>query len=262
MKKLSYSSQMLPGINYADLVNEYFEDDGLVDLEYETKKNLSDLVISVKEILQDANMIIVHEFMIAHLSAYLGFISVASLGLKHAKELENLLVTIIYREAKVAYELFLQFPVNSNKVELNIKNLEKIRIIAPGSIIAQTVRLGRIIHDAMEELQYNRGFQTSKQTELFAPAMPFMVLLRTKCDYLLREFKKYGDSKSILYHINQTALQIGWLIGYYSHLDNKDDLAKYIDYACPVMKIYIDSGEKYLKLPLKKMRQFIRNENR
>lgn len=158
MKKLSYSSKMLPGINYAELVNEYFEDDGLVDLEYETKKNLSDLVIGVKEILQDANMIIVHEFMIAYLSAYLGFMSVASLGLKHAKELENFLVTIISREAKVAYELFLQFPINSNKVELNIKNLEKIRAIAPGSIIAQTVRLGRIIYDAIEELQYNRGF--------------------------------------------------------------------------------------------------------
>lgn len=261
MKKLSYSSKMLPGINYADLVNEYFEDDGLVDLEYKTKKNLSDIVTDVKEILQDANMIIAHEFMIAHLSAYLGFMSVAGLGQKHAKELENLLVTIISREAKEAYKLFLQFPVNSNQVELNIQNLERIRTIAPGSIIAQTVRLGRIIHDATEELIYNRGFQTSKQTELFAPAMPFMVLLRTKCDHLLRELKKYGDSKSILYHINQTALQIGWLIGYYSHLDNKDDLAKYIDYACPVMKIYIDKGAKYLKLPLKKMRQFIRNED-
>ncbi len=73
----------------------------------------------------------------------------------------------------------------------------------------------RIIYDVMEELQYNRGFQTSKQTELFAPAMPFMALLRTTCDHLLREFKKYGDSKSVLYHVNQTALQIGWLIGYY-----------------------------------------------
>ena len=57
--------------------------------EYETQVILSDLSGNIKDIMMKAKMSTVLEMMVAHLGAYLGFMSVAALGDKQAKKLKN-----------------------------------------------------------------------------------------------------------------------------------------------------------------------------
>lgn len=254
MKKLFYSPLMLPDVNYKDLVDDD-EFGDLIDLEYDTKVILIDIAEKIEEILRDAKMSTIHEIMLAHLGAYLGFMTVAGLGEKRAKELENDIVALITREAKKSFQLFLKYPLDSQDTEAQKKNLHVLREIAPCSIVAQTMRLGRVIHDLVHELYLGRQYSTHKQVELFAPLTPFTILLKTKCRDNLRKLKKNGHSKAVLYHINHTAVQIGWLIGYFSHLEQTKDPSKYLDYACGTMKVYFEFGKKYLQIPLKKMMQ-------
>ena len=87
MKKRKYSSCMLPNVNYRTLSSDFFDE--LTDLEYETQVCLRELTEAVKELFQKANMITIDEVMISHLSAYLGFMTVAGLGDKEAKILQD-----------------------------------------------------------------------------------------------------------------------------------------------------------------------------
>ena len=253
MKKRKYSSCMLPNVNYRTLSSDFFDE--LTDLEYETQVCLRELTEAVKELFQKANMITIDEVMISHLSAYLGFMTVAGLGDKEAKILQDHLITLLTRESQDSYELFTQFPLTSKNNETRTNNLQKLRDIAPGSIVVQTIRLGRVMYDAMRELSYNRPFTYKKQTALFAPAMPFMFLLRYNTKQKLKELKKNGDETSALYHINHIAVQIGWLIGYFRHLGG-DKVSQHLDYATGTMKTYINCGEKFLKVPLKRIKAF------
>jgi len=147
MKKRKYSSCMLPNVNYRTLSSDFFDE--LTDLEYETQVCLRELTEAVKELFQKANMITIDEVMISHLSAYLGFMTVAGLGDKEAKILQDLLITLLIRESQDSYELFTQFPLTSKNNETRTNNLQKLRDIAPGSIVVQTIRLGRVMYDAL-----------------------------------------------------------------------------------------------------------------
>ena len=47
------------------------------------------------------------------------------------------------------------------------------------------------------------------------------------------------DGLSDNYVINQLAIQIGWLTGYFSHLDNKEpNQNQYFDYGLPLIRLY------------------------
>ena len=59
-------------------------------------------------------MITVDKLIVAHLSAYLGFISITELGEGKTKEIINQLIKIMTREAEHSYKLFLKFPITSN----------------------------------------------------------------------------------------------------------------------------------------------------
>ena len=259
MKKQNYSSEMLPNINYRDLSdNELGEE--LVDLEYDTQEILCRLSEEIKKIMQNVGMVTIDELMVAHLSAYLGFISITELGEGKTKEITNQLINIITREAENSYKLFFQFPITSDIKNEKIRsaNFEKIRDIAPGSIAAQTVRLGRVIFDLMEELYSAKKESSEKQKELFAPPIPFIILLKTTCNDVINELNEYGDETSVLYHINHTAVQIGWLIGYYNHLNKKNNISVYLEYVSATMQAYINFGIKFINIPIEEMQK--RNE--
>ena len=256
MKKQNYSSEMLPGINYLDLSDDELDEE-LVDLECNTQEILCRLSEGIKEIMQDAGMITVDKLIVAHLSAYLGFISITELGEGKTKEIINQLIKIMTREAKHSYKLFLKFPITPNikNKKIRSENFEKLRNTAPGSIAAQTVKLGRVIFDLMEELYCAKkeSNNNEKQDEFFVPPIPFTILLKTLCNDVINDLNEYGDEKSVLYHINHTAVQIGWLIGYYNHLNQSNDISSYVEYISITMKSYINFGIKFINIPIEEM---------
>ena len=224
MKKQNYSSEMLPNVNYLDLSDDELGEE-LVDLEYDTQEILCRLSEEIKKIMQNAGMVTIDELMVAHLSAYLGFISITELGEEETKEITNQLINIITREAKNSYELFFQFPITSDIKNKKIRsaNFEKVRDIAPGSIAAQTVRLGRVIFDLMEELYSAKKESSEKQKELFAPPIPFTILLKTTCNDVINELNEYGDETSVLYHIEVTPSR-------HTKIDSKRETISYKNY--------------------------------
>jgi hypothetical protein len=252
---------MLPGINYNHLSNEDLGDK-LVDLEYETQVILSDLCEGIKDIMAKAKMFTVLEMMVAHLGAYLGFMSVAALGDAQAKKLKDKIIELITQEAKSSYKILQQYPITPYVKDMEVRraNLDKLRERAPGSIIVQTLRLGRVLLDVIDELLVNKSFSMFKKEQSgFVPTIPFMVLLKTKCKSVLKDLKEqyYEEEKEAkLYHINHTAVQIGWLIGYFSDMsgDGEDRIAQFLKYTCDTTAVYIEFGERFVKIPINKMK--------
>jgi len=55
-----------------------------------------------------------------------------------------------------AYKLFLKYPVSADDPkDVKDRHLETLRKKSPGSIIVQTIRLGRVIDDTLGELYAN-----------------------------------------------------------------------------------------------------------
>jgi hypothetical protein len=139
-------------------------------------------------------MLQVHELMIAHLCAYLGFPTVAGLGIKQATALENKIDILLREQAKDAYELHCKYPINANlPQEEKIQNLSKLREKSPGSLVVQTLRLGRLIDDSLHRLAFNREshyeITIKKQDELFCPQDVFSFFLKKVASRTLRESK-------------------------------------------------------------------------
>jgi len=191
--------------------------------------------------------------MVAHLCAYLGFFTVAGLGIQKASQLQSEIIKLLEKWANQAYRDFQRYPINSTISNDNQKkaNLQTMRGAMPSSIVAQTLRLGRCIFDAMEELSFNRnmklGFPQEKQTELFCPQDIFIKLLKKDVLRHIKGWEKWSILRPIFYAINQATIQIGWLMGYYSHMD-KTEPVDYLSYGCPCVELYIDFGYKFLKV--------------
>jgi hypothetical protein len=255
---------MLPGVNYKYLSNEDLGDK-LIDLEYETQVILSNLSDNIKDIMMKAKMSTVLEMMVAHLGAYLGFISVAALGEKQAKKLKNKIIKLVTQEAKSSCQIFKQYPITPD-IEDKIRrvNLEKLREKAPGSIIVQTLRLGRVIFDELDELLVNRSHtKLNKEQFEFAPTMTFMLLLKTKCKSVLKDLEKYhkGEEEAAkLYHINHVAVQIGWLISYFSDMSGEDRVEFFLEYTCKTTATYIEFGKRFLEMPVNKIKDMVEIE--
>jgi hypothetical protein len=171
---------MLPNVDYKDLEDAFFSGN-LVDLEFETMRTLSDFTEQFKEILLTQKMVQIPELMVAHLCAYLGFFTASCLGVNQSENLHPNILAVLKKQATHSLKKFSEYPINStcSTHELQKENLQHLRGHNPSSIIAQTVRLGRVIIDAMEELSYNQKldfsqmYQKKKQTELFCPQPEF-----------------------------------------------------------------------------------------
>jgi len=258
MKKRHYSKDMLPGVDYYYLEREDIFSDQIVGLEYETWRILHEVVEDVKDLMRDAKMITVIEMMVAHLAAYLGFMASNALGGETATYLQDKINDIISREVKTSVELFEKYPITPElKDEAKRKeHLGKLREVAPSSIVVQTMRLGSVIWDSVGELRYEYTYAKYERDSL-VPVMPFILMLRRKCKKILKELTE-NDESAPLYHVNQTAVQIGWIIGYFSHLDAKNTekrVEMFLSYSLGMTKLFIEYGAKFLDVPINEIRK-------
>lgn len=233
-----YPKNMLPGVDYSELDDDLFGDK-LVDLEYETMSNLSDFIDGVKNLLLREKMVQLPEFMVSYLCAYLGFFVVVGLGKQQAESLEPGIKKLLETEASEVYQTFRKYKIQ--KTEGANENLQAMREASPGSIIPQTMRLGRVIYDAMEELRFNRD-TLEKQTELFCPQEDFLYLLVDKTGRDNRGWRERFSNK-ILYAVNQVTMQIAWIMGYFAYMD-KAEPTEYLKYGVPMVKMYGEAVER------------------
>ena len=116
------------------------------------------------------------------LSCYLGA-STAVYLVEKAKQLDPNIIEVIKQQADFSFAQFNQYPINSsvNTQHEKQNNLAQLREHSPGSIVAQTVRLGRFVMDMMKRLGSNRRltlkYARQKQEELFCPQNEFFVFL-------------------------------------------------------------------------------------
>lgn len=244
-----YPKNMLPMVDYEEIENEDMFSDGIVDLEHDTMRNLCHVVDELAEILKKEKMIQIPELMVAHLCAYLGFLTAAAFEPQEAIALQPHILTLIGAQSDRSYEQFTTYLGNSSKAtqEEKEKSLTALRANSPSSIVAQTLRLGRVIWDSMETLYNNRPLKlvisNEKQTELFCPQDSLIELLKKTTAETIQEWE---NRMPMLFVINQTALQIGWLIGYYGHYDEKSP-TRYLEYGLPCVELYIEWGIKFLR---------------
>jgi hypothetical protein len=248
-QKNSYPKNMLPMVNYEEIENEDTFSNGIVELEHDTMRNLYHFIEKLTEILKKEKMIQLPELMVAHLCAYLGFLTAVALEPQEAIALQPHILRLIETQSNQSYEQFTTYLGNRSTAtqEENDKNLNDLRENSPSSIVAQTVRLGRFIWDSIQTLYHNRPLKLAvlnqKQTEFFCPQDRFIQLLKKITKDTVKEWE---NRMPLLFVINQTAFQIGWLIGYYGHYDKKPP-AKYLEYGLSCVELYIEWGIKLRK---------------
>jgi hypothetical protein len=240
-----YQAPMLPDVNYMKILDDEELDTffSLVDLEYDTFKSCCDFLEEVKLVLLEEQLIQAPELLVAHLCAYLGAVITVH-TIHDAEQLEPLVINLVTHQAHASYQHFNKYPINSTakSQEQKIQNLEKLRLSAPGSIINQTIRLGRFMMDILEELKNNQPIASvfkPKQTELFCNQESLIKIVLYLGSKQCASWRETLDGLSDNYVLNQLAIQIGWLIGYCSHLDNKaPNTTHYFDYGLPLIRLY------------------------
>jgi hypothetical protein len=238
-----YQAQMLPQVDYQKIEKNF--PFSLTYLEHQTMQDCCDFLGYLKSALKEEHLMQVPESLVAHLCAYLG--TVATLHIIHqAEKLELSIIDLIKHQAHAAYQHFNRFPINSTikSHEQKKKNVEALRESAPGSIIAQTMHLGRVMMNMLEELKnhrqsYFKSFHPPKQTDLFCTQETLIKIMLLVSSKKCAEWRGQLNGLSDNYVINQLAIQIGWLIGYFSHLDNRiTDETEYFDYGLPLIHLY------------------------
>lgn len=233
-----YSPNMLPGVNYDELIIGDF-DNQILDLEYETMRDLDSLTEEMKKIFLEEGLMQVHHLILAHLCGYLGSFTMNALGRKSADNLIPSIEILLKDQAYQAYELFSQYPVNADlDKQIKQNHLQDLRRETPGSLAVQTIRLGRVIFDALQDLYVNRLSisHETQQEELFCDSLKLLSAFKKTSQKMNKRWK---NELGLLYPINQTAVQIAWVMGYFSHLDKKDPAA-YLDYGIPCVRLYAD----------------------
>jgi len=115
--------------------------------------------------------------------------------------------------------------------------LDRLKEDTPGSIVVQTLRLGRIIMDMMENLSNNRSNLSKKQEDLICPQNEFFAFLIPLVNEQHEKWQEDLDGVSINHAINQLTIQIGWLVGYFSYLDRKPNTNSYLKYGLPCIPL-------------------------
>jgi len=232
-----YSQKMLPGVHYEELGDGF--EGRVLDLEYETLQNLTNLTEGLKEILLAEELIQVHELILAHLCGYLGYLTSSCLGKEEAVQLGSSVQTLMKDQAYQSYKLFSKYPVSADAPkDVKERHLEALRKKSPGSIVVQTIRLGRVIGDAVDELYANAPpiLALRKQEILICPLEKLFPLFKLKAS----EVKKtWRNDLPLKYAVNQTIVQIAWVMGYFSHYDRKEPVM-YLDCGLPFIESFVD----------------------
>ena len=234
---------MLPGVEYTNIKDDFCF--SLVELEADTMRSCIDFLKALKPVIIEENLMQDRVIMVAYLCAYLGTVTTVHV-VDGAGKLEPAIIDIIKHQADEAFKQFEANPVNSTVLEHEEKvaNLEVLRQKAPGSIVAQTVRLGRRVIDMLEDITDNYRLNNPNphkvtQTELFCSQDKLIKILLAFSSKSCVQWRKSLDGLSDNYVINQLAIQIGWLIGYFSHLQSESpEKARYFDYGLPLVEVY------------------------
>lgn len=240
---IQYQADMLPQVDYQKIVGNF--PFSLEYLEHRTMKDCCDFLESLKSALIEEHLIQVPELLVAHLCAYLGT-AITVHTIHQAESLEPLAITLIEHQAHAAYQHFNLYPINSTvKIhEKKQQNLEALRQTAPGSIITQTIRLGHVVMDMLEELEKHRQVHFRRlpppqKTDLFCSQEILIKIMLLLSGKKCAEWREQLDGFSDHYVINQLAIQIGWLVGYFSHLDNRlPNETQYFEYGIPIIRLY------------------------
>lgn len=238
--KPKYPKTMLPKIDYEEIENPNFFSDNIIDLEYGTMDHLHHFVEDLTEILKQEKMAQTPEIMIAHLCSYLGFLTSTSINSKKSPELIPHIKKLIESEAEKSYQIFSKFLMdhhNKSKDEKE-KQFSQLRNNTPGSIVAQTLRLGRDIIDSIDILKSNSSFYA--KNKIFCPPDLFLDLLKKQSKVLKKEWR---NRLSMLFVINQISVQIGWIMGYYGFYD-KNYPKKYLEFGLPCIELFLAHGLK------------------
>lgn len=240
---IAYQARMLPNVDYKKIQKNFSF--SLVDLEHGAMQDCCDFLEGLKTALIKERLMQVPELLVAHLCAYLGT-AVTVHTVTEAEKLEPFIIDLIKNEANAAHQQFNRFPINSTikSHEQKKQNVEKIRQTSPGSIVAQTMRLGSVVMEILEELKDHRQdhfkrINPPEQKDLFCSQEMLIKIMLYISGKKCAEWREQLDGLSDHYPINQLAIQIGWLIGYFSHLDNKSpNETQYFDYGLPVFSMY------------------------
>ena len=248
-QEIPYPQPMLTSVDY-QIFDEDFEP--LVELEHGVLVHYKKFLEKLELALLDAKMIQVPELIVAHLCCYLGSVTTI-FDADKAEQQEPEVVELVKQHADFAFSQFNQYPVNSSVGTQQEKkaNLSRLRENSPGSIVVQTMRLGRVIMEMMERLKSNRGvsikYAKQKQEELFCPQNEFFALLIPLVNEQHHEWQETLSEKSINCAINQLAIQVAWLIGYFSHLDEQPPSdGRYLANGLPCITMFREHTQEFL----------------
>ena len=138
-------------------------------------QNCSDFLEKLEEALLKAKMIQVPEIVMAHLGCYLGT-TTTIYNQNKSKDLEQEINNLLEQHAELSLSKFNHYLLNSNASTQSLL-LDRLKGNTPGSIVVQTLRLGRIIMEMMENLSENRGNRSKKQEDLICPQNAFFAFL-------------------------------------------------------------------------------------
>jgi hypothetical protein len=228
--------KMLDGVDYTQLNS----DGSFLILEAAVEQNLFECIVSLQPRLSEASLLATTRLMIGYLSSYLGFFVMATLGETKAAELRPDIQDLIGMQSDYVYDLLAKYPLHLGAEKTAIENLNKLRNTTPGFIVDRTLNLCEAIDKVMNALEAN--YKESKKPRLLSSLDSFFIpWVRAAVEKNIEQNKKNDVSNQIIYVINQTAVQIGWLIGHYSCLESKGryTILDYMLYVMPSLDRYI-----------------------
>ena len=246
-KTMPYPQPMLSDVDYDKFGMGFFS---LTDLEYESMKNCSDFLEKLEQALLNAKMVQTPAMIVMHLCCYLGS-SVTIYSQNRARYLEAEINNLLRKHAELSLSKFNRYLSNSTSYNQSLL-LDQLREDTPGSIIVQTLSLGRFVMAMMRSLSNNKNDTSKEQKEFICPQNKFFALLIPLVNEQHEKWKEDLDGLSMNYAINQLAVQIGWLIGYFSYLDKQPNTNSYIEISQTCIPLYIDYTSKLLEAMLDK----------
>lgn len=244
-KNIPYPQPMLNSVDYDNLGVDFFS---LTSLEYGVLQNCRDFVDSLEQALLNAKMIQIPEMVVVHLCCYLGA-TITIYNQDKSIDLELEIHNLLRQHAELSLSKFNHYLLNSNANTQSLL-LNRLKEDAPGSIVVQTLRLGRIIMDMMENLSNSRSSLLKKQKDLICPQNEFFAFLIPLVNEHHEKWQEDLDGGSINHAINQLTIQIGWLVGYFCYLDRKQSTNSYLEYCLPCIPLYMNHTNKLLQAML------------
>jgi hypothetical protein len=204
-------------------------------------KSCSHFLEELKWVLIEEKLLQIPQILCGYLCAYLGTVTTVH-TVKKAGALVPSLLKLIQHQAKASLNAFAQHPINHSVKSTDKKksHLDQLRKITPGSIVVQTMRLGREIMDMLDEINHQPGIGSKKkQTTPFCSDESLTKLMLLMGSEQCAQWREELDGLSDHYVLNQLAIQIGWLMGYFTHLQNKPlKESQYFDYGLPLIGMF------------------------